>query len=81
MKKLHNKPNRSIRGEAKGDVVVVYSGRFQPFHLGHYSTYKKLVQKFGKDKVFIGTSNKTQSGRSPLNFKEKKSIAINFKLK
>jgi len=78
MKKLHNKPNRSIRGEAKGDVVVVYSGRFQPFHLGHYSTYKKLVQKFGKDKVFIGTSNKTQSGRSPLNFKEKKSIITKF---
>ena len=78
MKKLHKKTNRSIRGEAKGDVVVVYSGRFQPFHTGHYSTYKKLTQKFGKDKVFIGTSNKTQSGRSPLNFKEKKSIITKF---
>lgn len=64
--------------EQKSGVVVVYSGRFQPFHLGHYSTYKKLVQKFGKDKVFIGTSNKTQSGRSPLNFKEKKSIITKF---
>ena len=78
MKKLHKRTNRSIRGEAKGDVVVVYSGRFQPFHLGHYSTYKKLVQKFGKDKVFIGTSNKTESSRSPLNFKEKKSIITKF---
>jgi len=78
MKKLHKRTNRSIRGEAKGDVVVVYSGRFQPFHTGHYSTYKKLTQKFGKDKVFIGTSNKTESGRSPLNFKEKKSIITKF---
>jgi len=78
MKKLHKRTNRSIRGEAKGDVVVVYSGRFQPFHTGHYSTYKKLTQKFGKDKVFIGTSNKTQPGRSPLNFKEKKSIITKF---
>tara|TARA_Y100000592_G_scaffold81673_1_gene129562 strand:- start:727 stop:3282 length:2556 start_codon:yes stop_codon:yes gene_type:complete len=78
MKKLHKRTNRSIRGEAKGDVVVVYSGRFQPFHTGHYSTYKKLVQKFGKNKVFIGTSNKTQPGRSPLNFKEKKSIITKF---
>lgn len=78
MKKLHKKTNRSIRGEAKGDVVVVYSGRFQPFHIGHYSTYKKLTQKFGKDKVFIGTSNKTAPGRSPLNFEEKKSIITKF---
>jgi len=78
MKKLHKKTNRSLRGEAKGDVVVVYSGRFQPFHTGHYSTYKKLTQKFGKNKVFIGTSNKTQPGRSPLNFKEKKSIITKF---
>ncbi len=78
MKKLHKRTNRSIRGEAKGDVVVVYSGRFQPFHIGHYSTYKKLTQKFGKDKVFIGTSNKTAPGRSPLNFEEKKSIIIKF---
>ena len=80
MKKLHKRTNRSIRGEAKGDVVVVYSGRFQPFHIGHYSTYKKLTQKFGKDKVFIGTSNKTAPGRSPLNFEEKKSIIINEKI-
>ena len=78
MKKLHKKANRSIRGEAKGDIVVVYSGRFQPFHIGHYSTYKKLTQKFGKDKVFIGTSNKTAPGRSPLNFKEKKKIITKF---
>ena len=77
MKKLHNKPNRYMREAVEG-VVVVYSGRFQPFHIGHYSTYKKLVQKFGKDKVFIGTSNKTQAGRSPLNFKEKKKIITKF---
>ena len=77
MKKLHNKSNRSLR-EGKEDVVVVYSGRFQPFHIGHYSTYKKLTQKFGKDKVFIGTSNKTAPGRSPLNFKEKKKIITKF---
>ncbi len=77
--KLLGEKKKSISvKEQKGGVVVVYSGRFQPFHLGHYSTYKKLVQKFGKDKVFIGTSNETQSGRSPLNFKEKKSIITKF---
>ena len=27
--------------------VVVYSGRFQPFHKGHYATYMNLVNHFG----------------------------------
>jgi len=77
MKELYKTTNGSIR-EGKEDVVVIYSGRFQPFHTGHYSTYNKLVQKFGKDSVYIGTSNKTESGRSPLTFKEKKSIITKF---
>ena len=34
-------------------IVVIYVGRFQPFHKGHYSTYQHLVKKFGKDNVFI----------------------------
>ena len=55
-------------------VVVVYSGRFQPFHKGHYATYENLVRKFGKDSVYIGTSNVTDSKKSPFNFKEKKII-------
>jgi len=78
LKVLGEKKSSISVKEQKGDVVVVYSGRFQPFHIGHYSTYKKLTQKFGKNKVFIGTSNKTQPGRSPLNFKEKKSIITKF---
>ncbi len=56
------------------DFVVVYSGRFQPFHKGHFATYQGLVKKFGKDKVYIGTSNKTDNQKSPFNFKEKKTI-------
>jgi len=56
------------------NFVVVYSGRFQPFHKGHYATYQNLCKKFGKDKVFIGTSNKTDTQKSPFNFKEKKII-------
>ena len=51
--------------------IVVYSGRFQPFHKGHYSTYSHLVKKFGKNNVYIGTSNKTDNNKSPFNFKEK----------
>ena len=68
----------SILGEAAkiDTVVVVYSGRFQPFHKGHYATYDNLVRKFGKDNVYIGTSNVTDSKKSPFNFKEKKAIMM-----
>ena len=52
-------------------TIVVYSGRFQPFHKGHYAAYKNLVSKFGADNVYIGTSDKTDGGKSPFNFKEK----------
>ena len=66
----------TILGEAAemDKVVVVYSGRFQPFHKGHYATYENLVRKFGKDSVYIGTSNVTDSKKSPFNFNEKKAI-------
>jgi hypothetical protein len=60
-------------GEIK-DVVVVYSGRFQPFHAGHNASYLHLVKKFGKANVFIGTSDKTDTKKSPFNFKEKVAI-------
>ena len=55
-------------------TIVVYSGRFQPFHLGHYNSYQTLVNKFGWENVFIGTSDKVDPVKSPFNFKEKKKI-------
>jgi len=76
MGELSNFLVETILGEAAkiDKVVVVYSGRFQPFHKGHYATYDNLVRKFGKDSVYIGTSNVTDSKKSPFNFKEKKVI-------
>lgn len=55
-------------------TIVVYSGRFQPFHKGHFATYENLIKKFGKDSVYIATSNKTDNQKSPFNFREKKMI-------
>ena len=60
--------------ESITDYVVVYAGRFQPFHKGHFTTYQHLVKKFGKDNVYIGTSDKTDKLKSPFNFKEKQII-------
>jgi len=64
----------TLLGEEISDKIVVYSGRFQPFHKGHFATYQSLVKKFGKDNVYIGTSNKTDNQKSPFGFKEKKYI-------
>ena len=41
--------------------VIIYGGKFQPFHSGHYEIYEKLVDEFGKDNVFISTSDINKS--------------------
>ena len=55
-------------------TVVIYVGRFQPMHKGHYGTYQHLIKKFGKNNVYIGTSDKVEKPKSPFNFKEKVKI-------
>lgn len=60
-------------------TVVVYGGRFQPFHKGHYQAYKWLCKKFGKGNVWIATSDSTNfdsktGSVSPFGFEEKKEI-------
>ena len=64
-------------------VTVFYGGRFQPMHSGHFALYKKLVNKFGADNVFIATTfgKKQQSmhgaddySTDPFTFEEKASI-------
>ena len=55
-------------------TVAVFTGRFQPFHAGHYSIYKSMVERFGKDNVYIATSDKTEAIKSPFKFKDKKDI-------
>lgn len=54
--------------------VVVYAGRFQPFHLGHKQVFDWLANKFGAKNVYILTSNKTEPGRSPWDFEDKKTM-------
>lgn len=55
-------------------IIGVFAGRFQPFHRGHKSIYDALAQIVGKNNVYIGTSNVTEPGRSPFNFREKQKI-------
>lgn len=60
--------------EQTQNMVVIYPGRFQPFHKGHASVYKWLAGKFNN--VFIATSNKVEPPRSPFNFEEKKRMMM-----
>jgi cytidyltransferase-like protein len=59
----------------ENNLVVVFPGRFQPFHLGHQCFYENLCEKFGKENVWIASSNK-KSKRSPLSFRNKKRLAV-----
>jgi hypothetical protein len=55
-------------------VFGIYPGRFQPPGPHHFKTYQWMVQIFGRDNVFITTSDKVESPDSPFNFSEKKEI-------
>ena len=64
----------SVLNEDVKKTVVTYVGRFHPFHSGHNAVYQQLVKKFGKDSVYIGTSDKVELPKSPFRFKEKVQI-------
>ena len=52
-------------------LVVIYPGRFQPFHQGHKEVFAALQSKFGRENVYIGTSNKVDLPKSPFSFSDK----------
>lgn len=54
--------------------LVIYPGRFQPFHLGHKKVFDFLRAEFPQESLYIATSNKTELPRSPLDFTEKKAL-------
>lgn len=56
---------------AEPQILVIYPGRFQPFHKGHFAVYNWLTGKFGRNNVYIATSNKTDNLKSPFTFAEK----------
>jgi cytidyltransferase-like protein len=52
--------------------LVIYPGRFQPFHKGHAQVFNWLKNKFGD--AIIATSDKVEAPKSPFNFNEKKQM-------
>ena len=53
------------------NYLVIYPGRFHPFHLGHKASYDYLVDKYGPESVYIATSDKQAPVTSPFNYSDK----------
>jgi cytidyltransferase-like protein len=59
-------------------LLVVYPGRFQPFHLGHLAVLKQLQAKYGADNVRVATSPNTVQDKLASGQKlDKKSLTKN----
>jgi len=60
------------------NLLVVYPGRFHPFHLGHKASYDFLAKKYGADNVYIATSDVQAPATSPFSYADK--VAMMTKL-
>jgi hypothetical protein len=69
-----NVQKEPAQSEVPSNPIAIYPGRFQPYHAGHQIAYDALVKQFGKENVFIVTSDKQDSVKSPFSFQDKKNI-------
>ena len=53
------------------NYLVIYPGRFHPFHKGHKASYDWLTKKFGDNNVFIATSSVQAPVTSPFSYSDK----------
>ena len=60
------------------NYLVIYPGRFHPFHLGHKASYDWLTKQFGENSVYIASSSVRVPGTSPFSFGDK--VAMMTKL-
>ena len=62
--------------DSNKDLVIIYPGRFHPFHIGHGKVYQYLKINYPNAQVFISTSGKVDGDRSPFTFEEKKKMMV-----
>jgi len=66
----------------KNNLIVIFPGRFQPFHIGHKRFFDMAKKQFPGADFFIATSDMPTKdaakdpGRYPFNFNEKKQIMM-----
>ena len=53
------------------NYLVIYPGRFHPFHRGHRASYDYLTKKYGQDNVYIATTGVQAPVTSPFTFADK----------
>ena len=53
------------------NYLVIYPGRFHPFHLGHMASYDWLTNKFGENSVYIASSGVQDPDTSPFEYTDK----------
>ena len=53
------------------NYLVIYPGRFHPFHQGHMASYEWLTKQFGENNVYIASSNVQDPETSPFTFGDK----------
>jgi hypothetical protein len=53
------------------NYLVIYPGRFHPFHQGHQASYDWLTRQFGENNVYIASSNVQDPNTSPFSFSDK----------
>ena len=56
------------------NTIVIYPGRFHPFHRGHKASYDELVRQFGEGNVYIVSSDLTAPLTSPFSFADKRQM-------
>ena len=57
------------------NYLVIYPGRFHPFHLGHKASYDWLTQKYGENAVYVASSDKQNDEDSPFKYGDKIKMA------
>jgi hypothetical protein len=53
------------------NYLVIYPGRFHPFHRGHKASYDYLTKKYGENSVYIATSAVQDPLTSPFSYADK----------
>ena len=53
------------------NYLVIYPGRFHPFHLGHMASYDWLTKQYGENGVYIASSSVRVPDTSPFSFSDK----------
>jgi cytidyltransferase-like protein len=72
--------NFFLREQIESKLVVIFAGRFQPFHKGHKKLYDIAKTKFPNASFFVATSDTNpklaakEPERYPFSFQEKKQI-------